>query len=109
MPVTIRITCTTISFSRPFKLRDLDDFQPAGDYLLDTDQELIEVLSKLPCRRVATLSHLPSTFRPQGRAELLSVSPAERDAALKKDRIGRVEQEAIRLARFASPISQENS
>jgi hypothetical protein len=75
--------------SQPFKLRDLDDIQPAGDYLLDTDEELIEGLSRLAYRRVATLLHLPSTSRPQGRTEVVSVSPAELDAALEKDRIGR--------------------
>ena len=36
--VTVRTTRTTISFSQPFELRDLDDIQPAGDYLLDTDE-----------------------------------------------------------------------
>jgi hypothetical protein len=66
-PMTVRTTRTTISFSQPFKLRDLDDIQPAGDYLLDTDEELIEGLSRLAYRRVATLLHLPSTSRPQGR------------------------------------------
>jgi hypothetical protein len=88
-PMTVRTTRTTISFSHPFKLRDLDDIQPAGDYLLDTDEELIECLSRLAYRRVATLLHLPSTSRPQGRTEVLSVSPAELDAALEKDRISR--------------------
>jgi hypothetical protein len=88
-PITIRTTRTTVSFSRPFKLKDLDDIQPAGDYLLDTDEELIEGLSRLAYRRVATLLHLPSTSRPQGRTEVVSVSPAELDAALEKDRIGR--------------------
>jgi hypothetical protein len=88
-PMTVRTTRTTISFSQPFKLRDLDDIQPAGDYLLDTDEELIESLSRLAYRRVATLLHLPSTSRPQGRTEVLSVSPAELDAALGKDRISR--------------------
>jgi hypothetical protein len=72
-----------VSFSQPFKLRDLDDIQPAGDYLLDTDEELIECLSRLAYRRAATLLHLP------GRTEVLSVSAAELDAALEKDRIGR--------------------
>ena len=90
-PVIVRTTRTTISFSQPFKLRDLDDIQPAGDYLLDTDEELIEGLSRLAYRRVATLLHLPSTSLSQGRVELLSVSPAELDAALEKDRIARVE------------------
>jgi hypothetical protein len=87
--MTIRTTRTTVSFSQPFKLKDLDDIQPAGDYLLDTDEELIEGLSRLAYRRVATLLHLPSTSRPQSRTELVSVSPAELDAALEKDRISR--------------------
>jgi hypothetical protein len=34
--MTIRTTRTTVSFSQPFKLKDLDDLQPAGDYILDT-------------------------------------------------------------------------
>jgi hypothetical protein len=89
--VTIHITRTTMSFSRPFKLRDLDALQPAGDYLLHTDDELIEGLSRLTYRRVATFLHLPSTSRPQGRAEFLPVSPAELDMALEKDRTGKVE------------------
>src|ERR1700738_1063442 len=87
--MTIRTTRTPVSFSQPFKLKELDDMQPAGDYLLDTDEELIEGLSRLAYRRVATLLHLPSTSRPPGRTEVLSVSPAERDAALEKDRISR--------------------
>jgi hypothetical protein len=88
-PMTVRTTRTTISFSQPFKLRDLDDIQPAGDYLLDTDEELIEGLSRLAYRRVATLLHLPSTSRPQNRTEVLSVSHAELDAVLESDRIVR--------------------
>jgi hypothetical protein len=87
--MTIRTTRTTVSFSQPFKLKDLDDIQPAGDFLLDTDEELIEGLSRLAYRRVATLLHLPSTSRPQGRTELVSVNPAELDAVLASDRIVR--------------------
>ena len=63
--MTVRTTRTTISVSQPFELRDLDDIQPAGDYLLDTDEELIEGLSRLAYRRVATLLHLNvSSARP---------------------------------------------
>ena len=87
--MTVRTTRTTISFSQPFKLKDLDDTQPPGDYLLDTDEELLEGLSRLVYRRVATLLHLPSMSRPQGRTEVVSVSPAELDAALERDRSGR--------------------
>jgi hypothetical protein len=64
-------------------------FNQAGDYRLDTDEELIEGLSRLAYRRVATWLHLPSTSRPQSRAELVSVNPAELDAVLESDRIVR--------------------
>jgi hypothetical protein len=87
--MTIRTTRTTVSFSQPFKLKDLDDLQPAGDYILDTDEELIEGLSRLAYRRVATMLHLPSTSRPQSRIEVVSVNPAELAAALERDRIGK--------------------
>ena len=87
--MTIRTTRTTVSFSQPFKLKDLDDLQPAGDYILDTDEELIEGLSRLAYRRVATMLHLPSTSRPQSRIEVVSVNPAELAAALERDRSGR--------------------
>ena len=72
--MTVRTTRTTISVSQPFELRDLDDIQPAGDYLLDTDEELIEGLSRLAYRRVATLLHLPSMSRPQKAAPRYSRS-----------------------------------
>jgi hypothetical protein len=86
--MTIR---TAISVSQPFTFRDPDDIQPAGDYLLNTDEELIEDLSGLAYRRVTTFLHLPSMSRQQNRAELLSVNPAELDAAVEKDRIGRAQ------------------
>jgi len=38
------------------------DIQPADDYRLDMDDELIESLSGLAYRRVATYLHLPSTI-----------------------------------------------
>ncbi len=87
--MTIRTTRTTVSVSQPFKLKNLDDIQPAGDYLLDTDEELIEGLSRLAYQRVATWLHLPSASRPQSRTELVSVNPAELDAVQERDRIVR--------------------
>ncbi|MGH6847070.1 MAG: hypothetical protein ACREC0_06440 [Methylocella sp.] len=87
--MTIRTTRAAISFAQPFEPRDIDDIQLAGDYLLDTDEELMEGLSRLANRRVATLLHLPSISRRQGRAGLRSVSRAQLDAALGKNRNGR--------------------
>ena len=63
--MTVRTTHTTISFSQPFKLTDLDDIQSAGDYLLDTDEELIEgpIEASIPTRRntSAFAIHVSST------------------------------------------------
>jgi hypothetical protein len=79
--MTIR---TAISVSKPFTFRNPDDIQPAGGYLLDTDEELIEGLSGLAYCRVTTFLHLPSISRQQSRAELRSVNPAKLDAAVEK-------------------------
>src|ERR1700730_17954459 len=84
-PMTVHTNRTTISFSQPFKLRDVDDIQPAGDYLLDTDEELIEGLSRLAYRRVAASLHLSSTSRPQSGTELVSVNAPCTESAMRPE------------------------
>ena len=75
-PMTVRTTRTAISLSRPFKCRDLDAHKPAGDILLYREEELIEGLSNLACRRVATLLEKIAL------AELSGRRPASRGLAL---------------------------
>ena len=53
--MTIRTTRTTVTFKHPFALRGYDGVLPAGDYRVLTDEELIDGLSFLAYRRVATL------------------------------------------------------
>ena len=83
----LRTTRTTISYMQPFKLRDLDDIQPAGDYLLDMDDDRRPAeAGPRAYRNISTFAiHVSSAKR----AELISVKPAELDVALEKDRIGR--------------------
>jgi hypothetical protein len=80
-----RTTRKTVTFTRPFSLSALDDAQPSGTYTVDTDEELIDGLSFLAYRRVATLLHLPSTSSRVGVTEIVTVNPSELDAALEKD------------------------
>ena len=82
---TTRTTRTTVTFTRPFCLSAIDTPQPSGTYTVDTDEELIDGLSFLAYRRVATLLHLPSTSRRVGVTEIVTVNPSELDAALKRD------------------------
>ena len=83
--MTIRTTRKTITFRRPFSLSAIDEVQPSGTYTVDTDEELIDGLSFLAYRRVATLLHLPSTSSRVGVTELVTVNPLELEAALKTD------------------------
>jgi hypothetical protein len=80
--MTIRTTRTTISFKAPFRLACFDGDQPAGDYQLETDEELIEGVSRLAYRRVGAFLHIP---RGSGIA-VYSVNTQELETALAKDR-----------------------
>jgi hypothetical protein len=81
--MTIRTTQTTIVFRSPFKLKGFAKAEPAGTYLLETDEELIEGVSILAYHRVAALLHLP---RGGGGGEVVNVDPSELEAALMQDR-----------------------
>jgi hypothetical protein len=84
--LTIRTTRTTVSFSRPFTLQQLEGIQPAGEYVVLIDDELIEGLSRLAYRRVATLLQTPAVSASQRLTQSFAISQTELDAALMKDR-----------------------
>jgi hypothetical protein len=84
--LTIRTTRTTVSFSRPFTLQNLDGVQPAGEYVVLIDDELIEGLSRIAYRRVATLFQTPAISASQRLIQSFSISQTDLDAAIMKDR-----------------------
>jgi hypothetical protein len=83
--MTTRTTRKTITFRQPFGLSAIDAIQPSGTYTVDTDEELIDGLSFLAYRRVATLLHLPSISSRAGVTEIVTVDPSELEAALQRD------------------------
>jgi hypothetical protein len=83
--MTIRTTRKTITFRQPFYLSTTGTIQPSGTYTVDTDEELIDGLSFLAYRRVATLLRLPSTSSRGGMTEIVTVDPSELEVALKND------------------------
>jgi hypothetical protein len=83
--LTIKTRRTTVSFSNPFTLRNLEGVQPAGEYAVIVDDELIEGLSRIAYRRVATLFQTPAIFASQPQSQLVPVSQTDLDAALMKD------------------------
>lgn len=82
--MTTRTTRTTVTFRCPFSLSAVDKVLPSGTYTVDTDEELIDGLSFLAYRRVATLLHLPCTSN-RGVSEMVAINPLELEAALKRD------------------------
>ncbi|MCW2239141.1 hypothetical protein [Azospirillum canadense] len=76
-----RTTVKTVTFTRPFKFRDMDEERPAGPYEVETDEELIEPLSFAAYRRTALWIRLPQ--RPGGDgSQVVRIEQDELDEAL---------------------------
>lgn len=67
----------TVTFEWPFKLAAVDEVQPAGTYVVAMDEELIEGLSFLAYRRVATTIYLPLPHGGSGSLQAVSVAPGD--------------------------------
>ena len=83
--MTIRTTYRTLSFAHPFQLRDMDGPSPAGAYVVETDEELVQDLSFTAYRRIATRLLLPGGPRSSVLGETIEVDPLELDAAQARD------------------------
>lgn len=83
--MTTRTTQTLARFSSPFLLPGFDAPQPAGDYRVDQDEELIEAFSRLAWRRIGAFVHLPAIGTSGQTHQMVPVNLADLDAALEKD------------------------
>lgn len=70
----MRTTREIVTFDHPFSLMAADGLQPAGPYAIDIDEELIDGLSFLAYRRVATIIYLPLHH---GSVQAVRVDPRE--------------------------------
>lgn len=83
--MTTRTTETVVRFSSPFMLAGFDEAQPAGDYRVDQDEELLEAFSRLAWRRVAAFIYLPAIGRVDATQRMVRIELSELDAAIDKD------------------------
>ena len=83
--MTNRTSNSTVSFRNPFILGDIDEVFPAGDYNVETEEELIDGLSFLAYRRKSTFITLLADPRKPGITQTLTVDPGVLDDALKRD------------------------
>ena len=84
--MTTRTTQTTVRFSSTVLLPGLDVPIPAGDYLVDHDEESIDDLSRVAWRRTGAFIHIPAIGSPSLTRQMLPITPADLDSALEKDR-----------------------
>jgi hypothetical protein len=80
--MTSRTIDRIVTFQRSFTLSNADGPYPAGDYLVQTDEETIDQLSFPAWRRVATTIHV----RRGGATQVLTIAPQELDLILSRDR-----------------------
>jgi len=83
--MTTRTTQTIVRFFASFMLPGFEVAQPAGDYRVDQDEELLEVSSRLAWRRVGAFVHLPAIGIDGQTHQMAPIDPADLDAALEKD------------------------
>jgi len=79
--MTIRTTRTTITFASPFRLKGVGEMLPAGDYQVETDEEVLEGLDRNAFRRIATLLFVPTASG----MRMCTVDGDELDAAVAAD------------------------
>jgi hypothetical protein len=70
-----------VEFCRPFVLSGLDSLQPAGSYIVDTEEELLDAQTVPAWRRIATVIQLTRG----GARKYHTVDPAELHEALMRD------------------------
>ena len=62
-----------------------DEVLPAGAYIVETDEELLQGISFPAYRRISTLIYLHAKPGNPGRRQALTIDPNELDAALMRD------------------------
>lgn len=83
--MTMRTTSRTVTFARPFLLSGIVEEQPAGSYVVETDEERIETASVQAYRRISTLIRLPARPGSLLLGQVVDIDPAELVAALERD------------------------
>lgn len=83
--MTMRTTKSSVTFTHPFRLDSFGAQFPAGRYLIETDEELLEGLSFAAYHRTAITMQLAADARRPGITEYAIIDPFQLDTALSLD------------------------
>jgi hypothetical protein len=79
--LTTRTKSTTATFQHPFILPGLEKLQPAGSYIVETEEELLDTVSFAAWKRLTTTIRLTA----DGSTEYWPVDPDDLREALRRD------------------------
>lgn len=82
--MTVRTTKRTVSFARPFTLDDFSEQFPAGQYAIETDEDLLDGMFFAAYLQGVTVMQRVAERRP-GITEPTVINPFQLDAALALD------------------------
>lgn len=75
----------TVTFKQPFSLKGRDEVFPAGDYVVETEEEGIQESSFIAHRRVSARLYLSAPAGGSRFKRSLSIDPEILDEAIKRD------------------------
>lgn len=81
----MRTSRDMITFHFPFSLPGLDAEQPAGTYMVLTEEEELPGLSFSAWRRVATELYLPAIGQERGQEQVVTIDPEHLAVARRRD------------------------
>ena len=80
--MTTRTVSRSVVFAKPFSLPGVRALQPAGVYVVETDEESIDSASFIAYRRTSTRIQLAKDANRPGFEITVTVDPADLEAAL---------------------------
>lgn len=83
--MTTRTSRKTVTFYNAFTLGSLDEVHSAGDYVVETDEELIQGLSFPAYRRTLTVIHLREKSGNTALTRAMTIDPSQLERALERD------------------------
>lgn len=81
----MRVTRDAVTFEHPFLLKGVDKMQPAGTYMVVTEEEELPGLSFEAWRRVSTVIYLPAMGVGSGLEQVVTIDPGDLALAVKQD------------------------
>jgi hypothetical protein len=79
--MAVRMTSTEVIFTRPFVLHGFEKLEPAGTYLIETEEESVDEVSFSVWKRTAMVMHIMRS----GAIEYVRIDPEDLRKALARD------------------------